>query len=124
MFASLALRLRDKRATETRASSFKNPDDLLFRKAVILHALVLVWARTSFKSGGSRSSREPFEEAVALGEPPETGDRARREQPEVACVFPNLLPRTPIDQGIEAVHCEASQKDSFSRWALAVYTTS
>jgi hypothetical protein len=27
----------------------QNSDDLLFRKAAALHALVLVWARTNFK---------------------------------------------------------------------------
>jgi hypothetical protein len=44
--------LRHRSATETPAScSFKIPDDLLFRKATALHALVLVMGQSELQPG-------------------------------------------------------------------------
>jgi hypothetical protein len=37
----------------------QNPDDLLFRKATTLYALVLLWARTNFKLDYVCGARSP-----------------------------------------------------------------
>ena len=51
-----------------------------------------------------------LEEAVALGQLPQRGRCARRQQAEVAGIFGDLLPRAPIDQCIEAAHRLPSQE--------------
>ena len=55
-------------------------------------------------------AREPLEEAVALGKPAQRRGGARGEQPEVAGVLRNFLPRSPIDQRIEGLHAEPPER--------------
>ncbi len=54
--------------------------------------------------------RETLEEAVALGQLAERRGRARREQAEIAGVLRDLLPRAPVDQGVEAFSAQAPQR--------------
>src|SRR5262249_39946371 len=54
-------------------------------------------------------TRQAFEEAVALGQLPQRGGGARREQAEVAGVLRNLVARAPVDDGVEAAHRQPAQ---------------
>src|SRR4051794_10071081 len=51
MLASLRQCLRRKSAIHTPVSLLQNPDDLLFRKATTLHALVLAWGQNQLQTG-------------------------------------------------------------------------
>ena len=47
--------------------------------------------------------------AVALRQLLERAGGARREQPEIAGVLGNLLPRSPVDQGVKHLDAEPAQ---------------
>src|SRR4029077_16373392 len=55
-------------------------------------------------------ARQPFEKAVALRQLTQRAGRARRQQAEVAGIFRNLGPRTPIEEEIKTLHRDAADQ--------------